>query len=87
VITPEIEAELVAVGPAFFRAALEGMASGGHSLAAISGAVKSAVGVKGRALFRPLRLALTGTEAGPELAPMLEMLPAETVRARLARWA
>lgn len=87
VITPEIEAELVAVGPAFFRAALDGMASGGHSLAAISGAVKNAVGVKGRALFRPLRLALTGTEAGPELAPMLEMLPAETVRARLARWA
>ena len=85
--TPEIEAELAATGPAFFRAALEGLAAGEHSLAAISGAVKASVGAKGRALFRPLRLALTGAEAGPELAPMLELLPEETVRVRLGRWA
>jgi glutamyl-tRNA synthetase len=85
--TPEIEAELAETGPAFFRAALEGLAAGEHSLAAISGAVKASVGAKGRALFRPLRLALTGAEAGPELAPMLELLPEETVRVRLARWA
>jgi glutamyl-tRNA synthetase len=40
--------------------------------------VKSATGRKGKALFRPLRLALTGRESGPEMAdllPLLQKLP------------
>lgn len=85
--TPEIEADLVAAGTGFFRAALEGLATAGPDLSAIAGAVRDTQGVKGRALFRPLRLALTGVEAGPELAPMLRILPPEAVRERLARWA
>ncbi len=82
----EVEAVLADAGPEFFRAALEGLESGDHGLAAITGAVKRRLGVKGRALFRPLRLALTGAESGPELAPILEILPDETVRSRLGRW-
>jgi glutamyl-tRNA synthetase len=41
-------------------------------------AVKAAMGRKGRALYRPLRLALTGRESGPEMAdllPLLQRLP------------
>ncbi len=85
--TPDTEADLAAAGAGFFRAALEGLETAGPDLAAIAGVVRERQGVKGRALFRPLRLALTGVEAGPELAPMLQLLPPEAVRERLARWA
>lgn len=40
--------------------------------------VKAATGRKGRGLYRPLRMALTGREAGPEMAdlmPLLQKLP------------
>ncbi len=37
-------------------------------------AVKAATGRKGRALFRPLRLALTGRESGPEMADVMPLL-------------
>ena len=37
-------------------------------------AVKTASGVKGRALFHPLRLALTGTDKGPELKTLLPLI-------------
>jgi glutamyl-tRNA synthetase len=37
-------------------------------------AVKAATGAKGRALFHPLRLALTGRESGPELKTLLPLI-------------
>jgi glutamyl-tRNA synthetase len=37
-------------------------------------AVKDATGRKGRGLFRPLRLALTGLERGPEMAAVMPLL-------------
>ncbi len=43
-------------------------------------AVKAATGRKGRGLFRPLRLALTGLENGPEMADLMPLL--QVVRAR-----
>jgi glutamyl-tRNA synthetase len=46
-------------------------------------AVKRETGAKGKALFRPLRLALTGVEHGPEMAPMFALIGAERARARL----
>ncbi|MGR3571942.1 glutamate--tRNA ligase [Brevirhabdus sp.] len=42
--------------------------------------VKAATGRKGRGLFRPLRLALTGREKGPEMDRVLPLL--QTIRAR-----
>ncbi|MGA2043116.1 MAG: glutamate--tRNA ligase [Roseiarcus sp.] len=39
-----------------------------------TGALKTATGRKGRALFHPLRLALTGQESGPELAALLPLI-------------
>ena len=47
-------------------------------------AVKTATGVKGKALFMPLRLALTGLEHGPELAALLPLIGPERAKARLA---
>jgi glutamyl-tRNA synthetase len=39
-----------------------------------TGAVKAATGRKGKDLFRPLRRALTGRDAGPEMADVMPML-------------
>lgn len=46
-------------------------------------AIKTATGAKGKALFMPLRLALTGMEHGPELRVLLPMLGRERALARL----
>ncbi len=45
-------------------------------------AVKKATERKGKALFMPLRLALTGLESGPELADLLPLLGREGTLAR-----
>ena len=41
---------------------------------ALTDELKRSTGKKGRALFHPLRLALTGRESGPEMAPLLMRL-------------
>jgi glutamyl-tRNA synthetase len=46
-------------------------------------AVKQSTGLKGKALFHPLRLALTGRESGPELAKLLPLIGRAKVLARL----
>jgi glutamyl-tRNA synthetase len=46
-------------------------------------AITSATGAKGRALFHPLRLALTGRESGPELKALLPLMGRKRVVARL----
>ena len=47
-------------------------------------AVKEATGAKGKALFLPLRLALTGREHGPELKTLLPLIGRERALARLS---
>ena len=47
-------------------------------------AVKEATGARGKALFMPLRQALTGMEHGPELRVLLPMLGRDRALARLA---
>lgn len=46
--------------------------------------LKAATSRKGRALFHPLRLALTARETGPELAALLPLIGREKAAARLA---
>ena len=46
-------------------------------------AVAEATGAKGRGLFMPLRLALTGREKGPEIAPLLAFIGRDRIIARL----
>ena len=50
---------------------------------ALTGALKQATGRKGRALFLPLRLALTGREHGPDMAALLPLIGKENALARL----
>ena len=46
-------------------------------------ALKERTGRKGKALFMPLRLALTGQSHGPEMAVLLPLIGAERARKRL----
>jgi glutamyl-tRNA synthetase len=73
-------------GPQFFQAAAQAAAKD-PSLDAIVIAVKAATGAKGQALWKPLRLALTGTPEGPELAPLLKAMSDSAIQERLSRFA
>ena len=55
----------------------------GETWGAWTNAVKAATGAKGRALFHPLRLALTGRESGPELKALLPLIGRARVLERL----
>ena len=64
-------------------AALAPDALGPDSWATLTKALQQETGAKGRKLFMPLRLALTGEKSGPEMAVLLPLLGVEKVRARL----
>ncbi len=80
-------ARVRAAGPGFFRAAAEAAAARGADLEAIVAAVKAATGASGQALWKPLRLALTGSAEGPELAPLLRAMQGSVIHDRLNRFA
>ena len=50
-----------------------------------SSPLRATTGCKGRALFAPIRAALTGRVEGPELARVLAYLGPERIRERLTR--
>jgi glutamyl-tRNA synthetase len=50
---------------------------------ALTGALKESTGRKGRALFHPLRLALTGRDSGPEMAPLISLIGKQRAIERL----
>jgi glutamyl-tRNA synthetase len=70
---------------AFFHTAITAAETHGANLEAITAALKTQQNVKGKQLFQPLRVALTGELNGPELVPVLEILGADGVVARLKR--
>jgi glutamyl-tRNA synthetase len=81
------EAEVIrSAGTSYFVAAAEA-ANERADLATILAAVRAATGKSGAALYKPLRLALTGRPQGPELAPLLKAMPVGAARARLVRFA
>ncbi len=51
---------------------------------ALTAAVKAATGAKGRALFLPLRRALTGRDHGPDMAELLPLITKDQAIARLS---
>lgn len=78
----ELTAIYAAAGAPFFEAAAAALAAGAD-YAGLVAAIKSATGLKGRALFQPLRAALTHRGDGPELAALLTILPRSEALARL----
>ncbi len=95
VLMPDVTAYLAIVqGPltpviadaAFAEAALSVLPAGPYeasSWATFVDAVKAKTGAKGKALFMPLRQALTGMDHGPEMAPLFALMGEEKARARL----
>jgi glutamyl-tRNA synthetase len=51
---------------------------------ALTGTLKEATGRKGKPLFLPLRLALTGREHGPDMAALLPLIGKDRALSRLA---
>ncbi len=83
-LTDDDEGLLQDAGSEFFTALLEALDTHGPDVAAIVGDVRERTGRKGKSIYMPLRLALTGRRDGPELAPLLRLIPLELVRARIA---
>ena len=48
--------------------------------------VQKETGIKGKLLFKPVRIALTGSENGPELPMIVEILGKEKVIKFLKQW-
>ena len=52
---------------------------------ALADRLKASTGRKGRALFHPLRRALTGRDSGPEMSPLLKLIGKDRALERLRR--
>jgi glutamyl-tRNA synthetase len=72
-----------AAGADFFSAALSAYELSNGDLKLLTQRLKEQTGRKGPELFMPLRVALTGSAHGPELALLLKLMPPEAVRRRL----
>jgi glutamyl-tRNA synthetase len=81
------QAMIDAAGAPFFAVAARAAAATPDDFKSIAAATAAATGAKGKALFQPLRIALTGLTHGPELAPLLRAMPEGSAQARLARFA
>ncbi len=68
---------------AYLAEAATVLAGGAADWQALTGALKDATGRKGKALFLPLRLALTAREHGPDMAAMLALIGRDAALTRL----
>ncbi|MEH6664435.1 MAG: glutamate--tRNA ligase [Brevundimonas sp.] len=75
----------VIADPAFAAAALEVLPAdiGPDSWSVWTGAVKERTGAKGKALFMPLRQAVTGMDHGPDMAALLPLIDRDRIVRRL----
>lgn len=76
------------VDPEYMTQAVEALPEGSldqTSWSAWTSALKESTGRKGKELFLPLRLALTGQPHGPEMKDVLPLIPRDTVIKRLTQ--
>ena len=74
-------------GEPFFLAALDAAIAAGQDFNAFMSQLKTTSGAKGKALFMPLRAALSGRTDGPELVKLYQALESSILRKRLAEYA
>jgi len=70
---------------AFIGEALQALRWSDDPWHALTGILKETTGRKGKALFLPLRLALTGRSSGPDMAALLPLIGEDEARKRLER--
>jgi glutamyl-tRNA synthetase len=80
--TDEQKAIIKDAGALFFHTALSVFKKHGTNFNAFTGALSEALSIKGKALYMPLRIALTGERHGPELAHIFEILGKEKIQSR-----
>jgi glutamyl-tRNA synthetase len=80
---PAALAAMREAGEGFFAEAARLLGQPGGDFKAAVKALGQATGRKGPGLFMPLRAALTGFTHGPELGPMLTLVPPAEVQARI----
>lgn len=84
-LSAENKEVIMSAGADFFTQALAAYDAHGSAYQPLLESLKKSTALKGKQLFMPLRIALTGESAGPELARILELLPADITRQRLQR--
>jgi len=87
VLSADIETVAREAGEPFFLAALDAAILAGEDFNAFMSQLKAQSGAKGKALFMPLRAALSGRTDGPELAKLYQALGQSVLRKRLAEYA
>ena len=84
---PDERRVIAAAGAQFFAAAAAALEASGADLHLLAKILKERTGRGGAELYMPLRVALTGRTHGPELAPLLKLMPLATLRGRLETYA
>jgi glutamyl-tRNA synthetase len=79
----EVKEVLKNAGKNFFETALIALDQHGADAKKITQHISEKLNIKGKALFHPLRLALTGQSDGPELAKVCELLGIDRISQRL----
>ena len=79
----EISVTLTAEDKSFLKEASELLPEDLHNFKLWTKSITEKTGRKGKELFHPLRLALTGKESGPELSKIVSLLGREKVEKRL----
>ncbi len=74
---------ILQAGLSFFDLAYHSLESGPFDFKALTETLSGRLGVKGKALFMPLRVALTGELHGPQLADVLQLLGLKEALRRL----
>lgn len=70
-------------GSQFFQEAINAVNQAGQDFKSISNLLQQHLNVKGKALFQPLRIALTGELHGPEMAAIFRLLSVNEINHRL----
>ena len=83
VLSPEACGAVEEAGSVFFCHALAALERYGNDYKALVNRIKQDTGVKGKALFHPLRAAFTGELDGPEMTQLVALLTVERMRLRL----
>ncbi len=74
---------IVQAGLSFFDLAYQTLESGSCDFKLLAEAISQRLGIKGKALFMPLRVALTGELHGPQMAGVLDLLGRQEALRRL----
>lgn len=86
-INPMMEEVVKSAGATFFTSAWQAYVDADRQAGPFLNRLKELTGVRGKALFEPLRLALTGESQGPELRDLLQLIPPQSVQMRLQKCA